>query len=231
MPGVSVGTMNMLIRSVSLASGSVTARTSRKAASLAFDENHFSPSISHSSSPLSFLTKVARQVNSPGSAPPCGSVIEKQETISPSISGPRYFCFCSGVPNMARISALPVSGAAVPNTVGAQLERPIISFINASLTWPYPGPPRLGPRWQAHRPCAFTCSCNGLRCRRASLMLVSKLAAISGHNRSITSHSSRTNLSIQSSLAWNSGSMLKSIMFSLQNLLPLGRIYFTKSVL
>ena len=65
MPGVSVGTMNMLIRSVSGFSGSVTHITSKKVASLAFDENHFSPSISHSSSPLSFLTSVALQVNSP----------------------------------------------------------------------------------------------------------------------------------------------------------------------
>lgn len=48
------------------------------------------------------------------------------------------------MPNIARISALPASGAAVPNTVGAQVDRPRISFIRASLTWPYPCPPSSG---------------------------------------------------------------------------------------
>jgi hypothetical protein len=38
------------------------------------------------------------QRNSRGSAPPCGSVIEKQETMSPSRRGFRYFRFCSSVP-------------------------------------------------------------------------------------------------------------------------------------
>ncbi len=40
----------------------------------------------------------ARQVNTPGSEPPWGSVIEKQDTILLSSSGWRYFAFCSGVP-------------------------------------------------------------------------------------------------------------------------------------
>ena len=84
MPGVSVGTMNMLMRSVSGLSASVTAITSRNEANLALDENHFSPSSTHSSP-----SSVAEQVNTSGSAPPCGSVIEKHETISPAISGPR----------------------------------------------------------------------------------------------------------------------------------------------
>ena len=73
---------------VSGASASVTAITSRKAASLALEENHFSPSITHS-----LPSCQALQTNSPGSAPPCGSVIEKHETMSPSSSGARYFFF------------------------------------------------------------------------------------------------------------------------------------------
>src|SRR3546814_13716803 len=55
-------------------SASVTAITSRNDANLALDENHFSPSITHSSP-----SSVAEQVNTSGSAPPCGSVIEKHE--------------------------------------------------------------------------------------------------------------------------------------------------------
>ena len=57
-------------------SGSVTAITMKKLATWAWDENHFSPLITHSSP-----TNSARVVNTLGSAPPCGSVIEKQETI------------------------------------------------------------------------------------------------------------------------------------------------------
>ena len=34
------------------------------------------------------------------------------------------------------ISALPVSGAAHPNTIGAHPERPRISLRRASLSWP-----------------------------------------------------------------------------------------------
>ena len=40
-----------------------------------------------------------------------GSVIVKQDRISPSSSGARNSSCCSGVPNVARISMLPVSGA------------------------------------------------------------------------------------------------------------------------
>ena len=67
--------------------------TIANAACFRFDENHFSPLITHSSPSFS-----ARHVNTPGSAPPCGSVIEKQLTILPSSSGWRYFAFCSSVP-------------------------------------------------------------------------------------------------------------------------------------
>ena len=41
-----------------------------------------------------------------------GSVIAKHERISPSRSGVSHFSCWSGVPNWARISMLPVSGAA-----------------------------------------------------------------------------------------------------------------------
>ena len=40
-----------------------------------------------------------------------GSVIAKHERISPSSSGCSHCSCCSGVPNWARISMLPVSGA------------------------------------------------------------------------------------------------------------------------
>ena len=52
-------------------SGSVTAITMMKAARSKLEENHFSPSITHSSP-----SRTALAVNTDGSAPPCGSVIE-----------------------------------------------------------------------------------------------------------------------------------------------------------
>ena len=70
-PGVSVGTRNIDMPWYALTSGSVTAMTMRKAAVLAFDEKNFQPLITHSSPSL-----VARVLNSVGSAPAWGSVIE-----------------------------------------------------------------------------------------------------------------------------------------------------------
>jgi hypothetical protein len=92
-PVVSVGTTNIDIRSYSFASGSVTAMTIRNDETCAFDENHFWPLMTQLS-PLSS----ARVRKTFGSAPPCGSVIEKQETISLSSSGFRNRRFCSSVP-------------------------------------------------------------------------------------------------------------------------------------
>ena len=54
-----------------LTSGFVTAMTMRNDAVLAFDEKYFQPLMTHSSPSLT-----ARVLNSVGSAPACGSVIE-----------------------------------------------------------------------------------------------------------------------------------------------------------
>tara|TARA_Y100001933_G_scaffold264444_1_gene330113 strand:- start:432 stop:623 length:192 start_codon:yes stop_codon:yes gene_type:complete len=62
--------------------------TIRNSDHLALVENHFSPLITHSSP-----SSTAEQVNRSGSDPPCGSVIEKAETISLLRSGSRYFAF------------------------------------------------------------------------------------------------------------------------------------------
>lgn len=66
------------------ASGSVTAMTMRNSANRAWLENHFSPLMTHSSPSR---TAVVRKPV--GSDPPCGSVIEKLETMSPAMSGSR----------------------------------------------------------------------------------------------------------------------------------------------
>jgi len=84
MPGASVATMNIDMRSCGFASGSVTTIAIRNEAKRALDENHFSPSITQASP-----SRVARHTNSFGSAPACGSVIEKDDTMAPSRSGCR----------------------------------------------------------------------------------------------------------------------------------------------
>lgn len=71
MPGVSASTMNMDWRRYGFsASGSVFAMMMKKAANFAFEANHFSPLMTHSSPSGS-----ARHSIISGSAPPCGSVI------------------------------------------------------------------------------------------------------------------------------------------------------------
>ncbi len=74
-------------------SGLVIAMTMRNDAYRACEENHLSPLITHSSP-----SRTAVVVNTFGSAPPCGSVIEKHETMSLSSNGLRKRSFCSGVP-------------------------------------------------------------------------------------------------------------------------------------
>src|SRR5436305_4911415 len=98
-PSALVGTMKVERRWYGGASGSVTAITIRNDEKCALDENHFSPLIAQLSPRSS-----ARVAKTLGSAPPCGSVIEKHDTISLLRSGSRYCFFCSVVPYLARIS-------------------------------------------------------------------------------------------------------------------------------
>src|SRR5262249_59631105 len=60
-----------------------------------------------------------------------GSVIAKQERISPAKSGRSQRSFCSTLPYRTRTSMLPVSGAEQLKTSGAQGDRPMISQSGA----------------------------------------------------------------------------------------------------
>src|SRR5690348_9149594 len=102
---------------------------------------------------------------------------------------------------------LPVSGAAVPNTTGADRYRPRISFSRASLSWPKPGPPRSLSRNSAHRPWSFTCCLSG---STSALILGSRDRTAPGNTRSSGSISSLQNWATQSSFSWKSGSVEKS---------------------
>ncbi len=106
------------------------------------------------------------------------------------------------------ISALPVSGAWHPNTMGAHDERPRISLSRASFSWPYPWPPRSDPRWVAHRPWRRTSSFKGSIASRR--LPSSGVNCRCGNTRSSGSTSSRTKASAQSNFFWYSGSVSKS---------------------
>ena len=70
-----------------------------------------------------------------------GSVIEKHERISPSSRGWSQRSLCSSVPCSARISMLPVSGAAQLNAMPAMAGlRPISSQSSPYSQFVRPGP-------------------------------------------------------------------------------------------
>ena len=60
-----------------------------------------------------------------------GSVMANAERISPSSSGCSHCSCCSAVPNMARISMFPVSGAEQLQASEAIGDRPMISASGA----------------------------------------------------------------------------------------------------
>src|SRR5689334_10642520 len=81
-----------------------------------------------------------------------GSVIANAERISPRSKGFSHCSCCSGVPNCASTSMLPVSGAAQLSTAGAsRMHRPVISASGAYCRLVRPAPCSPG-RKTFHRP-------------------------------------------------------------------------------
>ena len=88
--------------------------TMKKSARLPFEVNHLWPLITHSSPSRRAVVLIER-----GSEPGwSGSVIEKPDSIFPSMSGISHFFFCSSVPYFTRIFWLPEFGATTPNSDG-----------------------------------------------------------------------------------------------------------------
>src|SRR5712692_5272214 len=197
-PGASPGKMIIEARSYASACGSVTSIAIRKSAIMPFDVNHLWPLMTHSS-PSSTAVVDSRVGSEPAVL---GSVIEKAERILPSSSGCSQRFFCASVPNSARISELPESGAWLPKTIGAHTLAPSISCIRPSFTCPYPCPPSAGGRCVAQSFCFFTSACSGPMARMKPAWSVSSTS--SGYT------SSRTNPRIHSSFFSNSGSVEKS---------------------
>ena len=86
--------------------------TMKKSAANPFDVNHLWPLMTHSSP-----SRLALVFSERGSEPAfSGSVIEKPDSICPSMSGSSHFSFCSLVPYLTRIVWLPEFGATTPNS-------------------------------------------------------------------------------------------------------------------
>jgi hypothetical protein len=83
-PSVPAGTRNVEAPRWTGTSGSVIATTMKNEATDALEEKYFRPVITQSPP-----SRKARVLNTRGSAPPCGSVIEKHEKISPDSSPAR----------------------------------------------------------------------------------------------------------------------------------------------
>ena len=85
--------------------------TMKKSASMPFEVNHLWPLMTHSSPSRTASVAIER-----GSEPAWSrSVMEKPDSISPSMSGSSHFRFCSSVPYLTSTLALPELGAAIPN--------------------------------------------------------------------------------------------------------------------
>jgi len=129
-PGVSFGTSTMLCcRCRSGASGAVLPMTMKnlQRSRIAPEIHHLRPLRMYSSPAclmISWILVASELATS-------GSVMAKAERISPSSRGCSHWHFCSGVPNCARISMLPVSGGAQLKTSEAQFTRPMNSARDA----------------------------------------------------------------------------------------------------
>ena len=91
------------------------------------DVNHLRPLITYSSPSRAIEVRMLVASDDATS----GSVIANADRISPSSSGLSHRSCCAGEPNSARISMLPVSGAAQFMDSGARKLRPVISASGA----------------------------------------------------------------------------------------------------
>src|SRR5262245_36376523 len=91
------------------------------------DVHHLRPLITYSSPRRSMRERIFVASDEATS----GSVIAKQERISPAKSGFSQRSCCAGVPYRASTSMFPVSGAEQLKTSGANLDRPMVSHSGA----------------------------------------------------------------------------------------------------
>src|SRR5680860_173185 len=121
-PGASLGTMIWVMRPLASpppSGSSVRHMTMKKSARLPFEVNHLWPLMTHSSPSRRAVVLIDR-----GSEPAwSGSVMEKPDSNTPSMSGMSHLRFCSSVPYLTRIVWLPELGATTPNSDAAPIRR------------------------------------------------------------------------------------------------------------
>src|SRR5690349_231065 len=114
------------------------------------EDHHLRPLITYSSPWRAMLARMLVASEEATS----GSVMQKQERISPASNGLSHCSFCSSVPYRASTSILPVSGAEQLNTSAAMEERPMISHRGAYSKLVRPGPYSASGRNRFHKPAA-----------------------------------------------------------------------------
>src|SRR5690554_2624038 len=115
---------------------------------MAPEDHHFLPLITYSSP----SRRISQAILVASEEATSGSVIEKQDRISPASKGFSHCSCCSSLPYRAMVSILPVSGAEQLNTSGAISERPIISQRWAYSKLVSPAPRSLSGRNRFQRP-------------------------------------------------------------------------------
>ena len=152
-PGVSSGTMIIDCCRWGSASGSVmpmkieTVQLARPA----LDVHHLRPLMTYSSPSRSMRDWMLRASEDATA----GSVMEKQDRISPSRRGTNHCSCCARVPYLASTSMFPVSGALQLKTSGAKETWPMSSARGAYSRLVRPAPHSSSGRNRFHNPAAF----------------------------------------------------------------------------
>ena len=150
-PGASIGTSTIECCAWRGPSGSERPSTSAtlQRSSAAPVMNHLRASMTNSSP----SRRIAPEMFVASQEATAGSVIAKHERISPSSSGTSHRSCCSGVPNIASTSMLPVSGAPQLSASGAMCGlRPVTSARCAYSRLLSPAPQRSSGRNRFHSP-------------------------------------------------------------------------------
>ena len=136
-------------------SGLVSANTRTMSATEALVMNHLWPSITHSSPSLAGRRADDGRIRPRQRRARSG---RRRWRSRPAELGHSQRSFCASVAPWASSSMFPLSGACTPKIVIDIMQRPMISDIRASLSWPSPSPPSFGSRKAPHRPWALTWS-------------------------------------------------------------------------
>ena len=163
--------------------------------------NHFRPLMTQW-----FPSWRAVAASMPGSDPaPPGSVMEKQERMSPAARGRSHCAFCSSLATTSSRCMLPSSGAAQLSAWGPSSEYPAASNTTAIERMSSPRPPHSSPTCGASSPASLAFAIS------SRLSESSRPCSPSRGSPSYGMTTSRMKDSVRASSAASSGVRLKSI--------------------